>query len=231
SASAQINELQLEERFGTSAEAWNGDINRFEEETVRNPATKDDILFIGSSSIRLWDTIEQDLVGYHPVRRGFGGSRYSDVAIFLPRILNGHTPKAVVFFVANDISGSPNRDISPNDVADIANWIAVKTHAMLPDTPIFFIETTPTNSRWNQWDEIKQANDLIRDMTEQYHDCHFISTRGFFLNGESKPESAFFQSDQLHLNNQGYQLWGQIIGLNLNAHLGSSNSSVDKTDE
>ena len=66
------------------------------------------ILFIGSSSIRLWTTLKDDMVPYNVIQRGYGGAHFRDIIYFTERILADHNLKMLVCFIANDISGSPD---------------------------------------------------------------------------------------------------------------------------
>ncbi len=52
---------------------WEPVVERFEEldRTQKNP--DDAILFVGSSSIRLWKSIQPDMAPYPVIRRGYGG--------------------------------------------------------------------------------------------------------------------------------------------------------------
>ena len=66
---------------------------------------KKDLLFIGSSSIRLWDNIQVDMYPYSSVKRGYGGAHFYDLIHFSERLVKNHSPKAILIFVANDITG------------------------------------------------------------------------------------------------------------------------------
>jgi hypothetical protein len=92
--------------YEASARNWEQDIRQFEI-LDRNEADPDGaILFAGSSSIRMWSTIRGDMSPYPVIQRGFGGSKLSDVAWYAERLVYPHRFKALVLFVANDITGS-----------------------------------------------------------------------------------------------------------------------------
>ncbi len=46
-----------------------------------SPPAPGGVLFVGSSSIRMWDTLARDFPGVPVVRRGFGGSAMADVVL------------------------------------------------------------------------------------------------------------------------------------------------------
>ena len=180
-------------------------------------------LFIGSSSIRRWNTIEEDMYPYEVLKRGYGGAHYYDLIHFIDRLISEkNEAKAVVIFVANDITGkSPSdkldSDLTPKEVVRLFRLITKKIIRKFGETfPIYVIETTPTPSRWSVWDQISKANDLIKSYTDRKSNLNFISTRDFFLNEKKYPIGEYFVEDSLHLSQKGYDLWQRIIKMNLN---------------
>jgi hypothetical protein len=94
------------------------EINAFEHQNATTDYSEDAILFTGSSSIRLWKTLAEDMVPYPVIQRGYGGAHFRDIVFFTERILADHSLSMVVCFVANDISGSP-KDESPKEVLSL----------------------------------------------------------------------------------------------------------------
>ena len=174
------------------------------------------LLFIGSSSIRLWSSVSEDIETYKSVMRGYGGAHYYDLIHFIDRLTKNHRKaKAVVLFVANDITGNKDDqklELKPKEVKKLFVAVYKRIRKQLGnDIPIFKIETTPTIKRWKVWPEISKANDLIKAYTENRKNVYFISTRDYYLNDNGEPIKEYFVEDQLHLNIKGYKLWGEII--------------------
>ena len=90
---------------GTSAQ-WETDILKFEQLDKNEKDPDNAILFAGSSSIRLWSTLKEDVAPYPVIQRGFGGSKFSDLAVYTKRIVYPHKFNGLVIFEANDITGS-----------------------------------------------------------------------------------------------------------------------------
>ena len=90
------------------------------------------------------------------------------------------------------------------------------------NSPIFFIETTPTPKRWKVWDKISNANDLIKKYCESKTNLFYISTRDYFIAENKLPIEDYFIRDKLHLNSKGYLIWSDIIKDNLKNIVGSN---------
>lgn len=197
-------------KYKESVKGWEADIREFEhlDSTTRYP--DDAILFMGSSSIRLWSTLQEDMKPYHTIQRGFGGSKISDLAWYTPRIVYPHKAQAIVIFIANDITGSGN-DKTPQEIAGLFKNIVKTIRKKLPDVPVFYISVTPTESRWKVWPRIRQGNELVKEQCTKLEDVYFIETTPYFLNGEGKPKSDLFRADKLHLNEKGYEVWSGVI--------------------
>jgi hypothetical protein len=190
--------------------AWEDEIQEFEKLDRSESHPSDVILFTGSSSIRLWSTLSRDMAPYPVIQRGFGGSKLSDFVVYAERIVSPHPCSGIVIFIANDITGS-NNDKTPAEVASLfrlALKIIRKSH---PVTPVFWIEITPTPSRWKAWPQISEANDLIKNICEKQDNAHFIRTSPSFLDENGNPVDGYFVKDRLHLNSEGYKLWTSII--------------------
>ena len=214
-------------KYELTGKKWEDEIKKLEvldkKETYSNQA----VLFIGSSSIRLWKSIEEDLDTYEPIKRGYGGAHYYDIIHFTNRLVSPHKVKAIAIFVANDITGKENginnqtvnRDLSPKEVLRLVKFVTKEIRKSNEKVPIFFIETTPTSKRWKVWDKISKANDLIENYTSKYENLYYINTRSFYIGSDGMPNDSLFVKDKLHLNREGYKLWGKIIKENFDKNL------------
>ncbi|MBT3794195.1 MAG: hypothetical protein HOF93_02885 [Flavobacteriaceae bacterium] len=200
-------------KYESFAKKWENDIKKLEILDQKENYSDQAILFIGSSSIRKWDSIKENLNPYKPIKRGYGGAHYYDLVHFTKRLVSPHKVKAIAIFVANDITGEKEgiNDLSPKEVLNLAKFVVKQIRKTHKKTPIFFIETTPTSSRWKVWNKISKANDLIKDFTSKNKNMFYIDTRTFYIKSNGMPNDEFFIADKLHLNNKGYKLWGKII--------------------
>jgi len=197
---------------------WEKDIQKFEQLDRSEIYPEDAILFAGSSSIRFWTSLEKDMAPYHIIQRGYGGAKLSDFAVYAGRIFNPHPCKAIVLFIANDITGT-ELDKTPKEVAALFRNVLKTIRKKHSSTPVFWIAVTPTASRWKVWPEIQKANSLINDVCDKQRNTYFIKTDYAFLNENGLPKDELFRDDKLHLTEKGYQVWTEIIKKEINSVL------------
>lgn len=199
---------------------WSKDIEKLEalDKTEKDP--EDAILFLGSSSIRRWDTIGEDMAPWPTIKRGYGGAKFSDLAIFARRLTRAHDPRAVAIFVANDIAGKET-DKTPKEVLKLVQFVVKEVRSASGDKPVFLIAVTPTSSRFKVWDEIKKVNQSMAEYAKANDGVYFIATADDYL-VDGKPNDKLFVGDQLHLNDDGYDVWARIIKVKLKKELGAA---------
>jgi len=187
---------------------WEADIAAFEARDRTNPPPKDAILFIGSSSIRLWKTLEQDFPEHKVINRGFGGSEIGDAVHFVDRIVVPYRPKLVVMYAGgNDINGGKTAE----QVAGNFKAFVEKVRGRLPQTRIAYISIAPNPARWAQVDRVKRANELIREFTKMNPNLTFIDVFPHMLGEDGQPRPDIFGEDRLHMNERGYALWTKLV--------------------
>lgn len=193
-----------------ASDRWEQDIRKIEARDATERDPEDAILFIGSSSIRRWSDIATDMAPFRTIQRGYGGAKYSDVAVFAKRLLRPHAYQALVIFVGNDVRGKPD-DHTPDQVEELARYIVSVSKSHQADAPVFLIEVTPTSSRYSAWPAIRKVNERLREIALSTPNTHFIATAEHYLDPEGKPRDELFVSDRLHLNEAGYDQWATLI--------------------
>ena len=85
-------------------EKWEKEIAAYEQADRTSPPPKGGLLFIGSSTIRLWKTLAQDFHQHRVINRGFGGSQIADSTHFAERIIFPYAPRMILLRAGgNDI--------------------------------------------------------------------------------------------------------------------------------
>lgn len=196
--------------YQEKAKAWEKEVAQLELKDKTESYPENALLCIGSSSFRFWKNIQEDMAPYSCINRGYGGAKFTDLAFFTDRLIASHTYQGVMVFVANDITGSPD-DLTPKQVLVWFQRIEKSIRKKSPQTPIFFIEITPTESRWKVWSQIQEANSLLQAYCGKKKNLHFISTASAFLGPDGKPRGELFIQDKLHLNPAGYKVWASQL--------------------
>ena len=192
---------------------WEPQIAEFEAQDMKQPPPREAVLFVGSSSIRLWKL--SDSFGKLPViNRGFGGSQLADSVHYAERLIIKHQPKVVVVYAGdNDLAGGK----TPEKVAADFQALVAKVHAALPETRIVYIGVKPSLKRWNLIDQVRQTNALIARQCRQSERLSFVDVDKPMLNEEGKPRPELYQKDGLHLTPAGYAVWTSLVQPHLSA--------------
>lgn len=202
-------------RFQPVIDAWVA-------QDAADPPPKGAVLFIGSSSIRGWDTLDEDFPRYEVIRRGFGGSTFADANLFIGKIVTPYAPAAIVLFEGtNDIAAGRTAEQVFNDYRKFVRLIRAGERKDREPAPIFFIGITPTESRWKYWPEMVRANGMVRDYAQKHEALYYIDTPTPILatapTPGGPPSRELFRDDLLHLSPKGYELWVKVITPELEA--------------
>jgi len=200
--------LALQAQPQTASSKWETEIRAFEAADKTNPPPHDAILFVGSSTIRLWKTLAQDFHEFKVINRGFGGSQIVDSVAFAERIIVPCRPRMVVLYAGdNDIAaGKPPEEV----FADFKAFVG-KVQTALPKARIAFISIKPSPSRWHLVNKIKAANKMIDAFCRQDERLIFVDVFTPMLGTDGQPRPELFLEDRLHMNAAGYALWTELI--------------------
>jgi lysophospholipase L1-like esterase len=188
---------------------WETAFAAFAADDAAHPHPPGGVLFVGSSSIRLWNDLEtqfQDLPVV--IKRGFGGSQLSDCVKHLSRLVLRYRPETVLVYAGdNDLAAGT----APAEVLRRFTAFVQGVHRDLPQTRIIYISIKPSPSRIDLLPEIREANALIRDYADREGNVDFVDVYTPMLDATGKPRRELFRDDQLHLNADGYALWKRVI--------------------
>lgn len=195
---------------------WETDILKLEQQDKSENHSKNAILFIGSSYIRLWEHLPEQIKPYKTINRGFGGSKLNEVAYFIDRILKKQDHlKAIFLYVGNDIVGSKN-DKTPMQDLELVKYITERIRFKFPNIPIFWNEISPSEKRWAVWGQIQEANKLIENYCSENENLFYVSSSAAYLGKDGRPITDLFRDDKLHYNDAGYVIWAKIVKAQFN---------------
>ena len=187
---------------------WENEIAAFEKADAQNPPAKGGIVFVGSSSIRLWKTLAQDFPLHHVLNRGFGGSEIADSVHFADRIVLPYAPRMVVLYAGgNDL----NNGRPPEEVFADFKAFAEKVRAGLPVAELAYISSAGNPARWAQVEKVQALNGLIEGYLRQQPNMKFINVFSRMLGDDGLPKPEIFIADKLHMNAEGYKLWTEVV--------------------
>jgi len=191
-----------------SPNRWEGQVRAYEEQDKESPPPEGAVLFVGSSSIRMWKSIPDDFKPLVAMARGIGGSRISDQVHYAERLVIRYRPAQIVFYAGdNDIwSGKTPERI----LADYKTFVA-KVRKALPRVPIHFLAIKPSPRRAKVWPQTKEANRLVREYTETDAALTYIDIATPMLDADGTPRTDIFLKDMLHLNRKGYAIWIPLV--------------------
>ena len=190
------------------AQDFEAEISAFEQVDLTSPPPADPVLFLGSSSIRVWPDLAGDFPDYPVMNRGFGGSQMSDVLYYFDRIVTPYNPALILVYEGdNDLASGK----SVGQVyADYLEFLAL-VKDQLPDADVAFISTKPSPSRSQYLEVTLQLNARLEELASTNYNLWFIDVFTPMLDDSGQPRPELFGSDMLHMNTAGYELWKSII--------------------
>ncbi|WP_422505131.1 SGNH/GDSL hydrolase family protein [Stenotrophomonas sp. GZD-301] len=188
--------------------AWAGDMAQFAAADRTNPPPRGGIAFIGSSSIRMWDTLASDFPGQKVFNRGFGGSEVRDSTWYAGQIVIPYAPCKVVFYAGdNDL----NSGRSPVQVRDDVVAFVQRVHRDLPKTTVEVISIKPSPSRAQLLPAVVEANGLIQQALARMPNTGYTDIYTPMLGADGQPRASLFREDMLHMTPDGYAIWRDAL--------------------
>jgi lysophospholipase L1-like esterase len=195
---------------GENPQRWQSDIDAFLLADREQGIRPGRVVFVGSSSIRLWDTLSRDMAPVPVLNRGFGGSRLFDSVYYAEELVARHSPSLVVVFSGtNDIAGEHPKDAV--QVARLFEQLAERLWAADAELPICYIAITPTLAREAHLDIVTSANRRIAERCRRDPRLTFLDPTPGLMAADGRPDPRWFGSDLLHLNDAGYAIWAECV--------------------
>ncbi len=183
------------------------EIRNFEEWDSKNSYPEDAILFVGSSSIRLWKTAAA-FPDMPVINRGFGGSHFSDLLYYYDSLVLPYDPSVVVLYEGdNDVASDKSNDQVFGDYLELTGRLKND----FPNVKLVFVPIKPSSSRWEYWPQMKNLNERIQNHINQNDRFYYVDMASPILGSDGKPDDSIFLDDQLHLNEDGYAKWNETI--------------------
>ena len=190
---------------------WASDIKQFMEWDSKNSFPDDAVLFVGSSSVRMWKTGDA-FPKLKVINRGFGGSQVSDLLRYFDKIVVKYSPSVIVLYSGdNDTAVGKS---SERIISDYQSFID-QTNEKLLGTPIVIISIKPSGARWNLWPKMAKTNSMLERVANNNDNVHYLDLASCLLDNDGKPDDECFLSDNLHMSSKGYNLWNKSLAAKL----------------
>jgi hypothetical protein len=212
SSPARLLSVALLVLLPLTAPAGRADPVRWEKEVAaiagRSPRTPGGVVFIGSSSIRMWRTLATDFPGIRPLNHGFGGSHLEDSVHYFDLLVRPFAPSVVVLYAGeNDVAGG----MTPERVQADFREFRRRLRETLPEARLVFLSLKPSPSRVAHLAAMARTNALIAADCAGDPLCRFVDVATPMLDDRGQPRAGLFLSDRLHLNAEGYALWTALV--------------------
>jgi lysophospholipase L1-like esterase len=198
-----------------AAPAASVDLDRFASEIAAfdsadraAPPAPGGIVFVGSSTIRLWTSLADDFARLPVINRGFGGSTFPEALHYLQRTVVRYHPRTVVVYEGdNDLASGR----TPQQVADDYRAFVRGVRDSLPNARIVFLAIKPSPSRWKFESQRQRANRLVRAIVATDANQTFVDVGTPMLEPSGRPRAALYRADSLHMTPAGYALWRATV--------------------
>jgi hypothetical protein len=196
------------DRFLHPVRNWEDTLQLYLRMDRSNPPPANAVLFVGSSSVRLWESIRRDFPNYRVFRRGLNGARLPDTRRHSTGLILPYAPSMVILYGGdNDLAdGHP-----PSEVLREYQRLVGRVQRELPAVRVGILAIKPSPSRWNLRKHIRQLNAHLQDWCRQDDRLVFIDVHSGMLDSDGHPRPVFFEADGLHLSHTGYAHWAEII--------------------
>ena len=190
-------------------ERYASEIDAFDAADRANPPAAGGIVFVGSSTIRLWSSLADDFGGLPVINRGFGGSTFPEALHYLQRTVVRYHPRTVVVYEGdNDLAGGR----TPQQIAVDYRTFVRGVRDSLPNARIVFLAIKPSPSRWKLESQRQEANRLVRAIVAKDANQTFVDVGTPMIDpssGHARP--ALYRADSLHMTPAGYAIWRATV--------------------
>lgn len=185
------------------------EIEGFKKQDSANPPPQNAILFVGSSSFRMWTNLQNDFPGYTIINRGFGGSSLPDVIRYASDIIISYKPKQVVVYCGeNDFTAD---GVNAEIVYDRFTTLFEIIREKLPKAHVLFVSLKPSPSRLKFLPEMVKANTMVKNYLKNYRRTGYVDVYSKMLLADGTPMPDIFKADKLHMTEAGYVIWKKAI--------------------
>ena len=183
------------------------EINKLLSQVKSNKNTQSPIVFYGSSTIRLWKSLNEDFKNENIINLGFGGAFIDSLSKNFNLLVNFTNPKAIVIYLGgNDLT----LNLTPQEIIFKIKKFVEKISIRYPNSKVGYITIKPSVERKNRLVDIKQINHGVNLLVNDFPNLIYVDVFDQLLEG-GKVTSKFLLQDGLHLNKEGYKILTRAV--------------------
>ena len=183
------------------------EINKLLSQVKSNKNTQSPIVFYGSSTIRLWKSLNEDFKNENIINLGFGGAFIDSLSKNFNLLVNFTNPKAIVIYLGgNDLT----LNLTPQEIIFKIKKFVEKISFRYPNSKVGYITIKPSVERKNRLVDIKQINHGVNLLVNDFPNLIYVDVFDQLLEG-GKVTSKFLLQDGLHLNKEGYKILTRAV--------------------
>ncbi len=193
--------------FGQNKPFWN-EIQEFKKNDNISMPPKNGIVFVGSSSLRMWKDLEETFKSYNAINRGFGGSDLANANDYIKELVLDYKPRQVVIYSGeNDIATG----VSAVDTYNRFVTFFINIRKGLPKATITYVSMKLSPSRAKFSEVVLTANASIKAYVAKQKNASFVDITSKMLDSKGNYRPELFQPDMLHMKPAGYDIWTRAI--------------------
>lgn len=187
---------------------FESEVHSFELQDLADPPPQRPMLFVGSSSIRLWHHLTDSFPEWSIMNRGFGGSQMADLLGYFPRLVTRYQPRILFVYEGdNDLSSGKSVELVESEFKRFLD----RCQGDLPGNVVILLAVKPSPLRRSLLASQKALNAFLASLASPKDGIFFLDMSSPLLDSRGEPRPELFQKDQLHLNASGYAIWANVI--------------------
>jgi lysophospholipase L1-like esterase len=189
-------------------EWYEEEVSAIEQRLQKHPPPAGSVVFYGSSSMRMWDSLEADFADAGALNLAFGGSTMEACAWFFERLVVPCQPRSIICYAGDNDLGDGKK---PEDVLASFRELLSKVDVYLPAIPFTILAIKPSPARLHLADRIIATNEAFRREILGRPNGYFIDIYPAMLGNYGQPDKNLFLEDGLHVSPNGYLVWKKLL--------------------
>ncbi len=174
---------------------------------AKRPAQKGGIVFVGSSSIRMWPHFKRDFAGLPVVNHGFGGSVSNDLIVHFDSVIARDEPRLLVLYSGNDLA----KKLTVSEAFDDQTRFLDLAHSRFPNLRVIVNSVKIARSRTAETPRIHELNRRLESWAAEHDWVRYLDSTSYLSDENGRPIREYFRADELHLSPAGYAKWRELL--------------------